>query len=143
MLLLALMTMFLLIGCNTSDNAKKESNPEATTITKGLEDWRKDSLGCLELRLKVSEAGILDSIKIDSLLYEEVIELLGTPNRTHTEKKWLEAEEKEEELLILTYDISSYCSTKNSVTSAEPISWLNISILPRTKRVVKVMGAAR
>jgi hypothetical protein len=133
-------------GRNESDNpeqkwqAAKDSVGMTISITQALQDWRRDSLGCLELRMKVSEAGILDSIKIDSLLYEEVLELLGTPNRSHIEKQWLETEEKEEELLILTYDISSYCSTRNGILSAEPIAWVNISILPRTKRVVKVMG---
>jgi hypothetical protein len=134
-------------GSNESDNpeqkwqAAKYSAGVTINITDALQNWRKDSLGCEDKRIAAMNEGLFKVVKLDSLSFEDVVQLLGKPNRTRHNLVLVVG--KEEDVIVHTYYTGSDCYEENGQRVTEPVSWLDVSILPRTNRVVHVMGAIR
>ena len=134
-------------GSNQSDNpelkwqAAKDSTGITINITDALQNWRKDSVGCRDIIRTAMNDGLFKVVKLANLSFEEVVQLLGKPNRTRQELGWVI--DKEENVIVHTYYTGSDCYEKDGQSVVEPVSWLDVSILPRTNRVVDVAGAVR
>lgn len=148
MIIIFIIAIQLLASCSAvSDKteskwqAAKDSTGVTINITDALQNWRKDSVGCRDMRITAMNDGLFKVVKLANLSFEEVVQLLGKPNRTRQELGWVI--DKEENVIVHTYYTGSDCYEKNGQSVVEPVSWLDVSILPRTNRVVDVAGAVR
>jgi hypothetical protein len=129
-------------GRNESDNpeqkwqAAKDSAGVTLNITQALQDWKKDTVGCLRLRDEAMIKGLFKVVKLDNIPQDSVIQMLGQPNLIRPRAISLNG--KEVNVIVLTYYTESMCTAQNQFE--DRLSWLNISILVDTNRVVDVMG---
>ena len=149
MISVILIILLTLIGCHASEQqdseAKwqylKDSANVNINITQALINWRKDSTGCLSMRMDAMLKGLYKVVKLEHLTHEQVVELLGSPNMVRPDHDRFN--EQEVKLEVLTYFTSSDCYEENGEKKVEMESWLDISIEQSSQRVVKVMGGVR
>lgn len=129
-------------GSNQSDDpeqkwqAAKDSAGVTINITQALQDWKKDTVGCLRLRAAAMIKGLFKVVKLNNIPQESVIQMLGQPNLIRPRVITLNG--KEVNVIVLTYYTESMCTAQNQFE--DRLAWLNVSILTETNRVVDVMG---
>jgi hypothetical protein len=101
--LLAVFIANFIYGQNTEKDSINDELKKVGLSKTFVEDWKKDSLGCMGLRSKHFEE-IDGNKKLIGMSYSSFIKIFGNPNY---ERTW--------NYFILTYRVSSKCDSLNRI----------------------------
>ncbi len=81
---------------------------------------------------------IIDNVHFINKSEEEVIQLIGNPNRKIFACYYIDAVKEDDEFIELRYYFDALCSNGQPTENNDGLCWLEIVISPRTKKVVSI-----
>jgi hypothetical protein len=110
MILLQMIVLFLL-SCAGNGNGKpvNANSQNAERLSKEIEMWQSDSLGCQKLRTKQIAEKIIDSLRLESTAKADFLKVFGNSN----------IESKRGSNIILGYYFDAICRDGKFIDSAD------------------------
>lgn len=137
-----LIIMLLNVSCSSAKETEgmAQSSPQQDTmlLQRYLQDWRKDSIGCLKLRDDVMAQYLIDHIGFVGKTRKEVEEILGAPNDTLVSQRYFPAINEDRKFFFLIYYFDIHCEDGKPTPNRLNRCWIEIAIHPDRKEVVSV-----
>jgi hypothetical protein len=99
-----------------------------------LDEWKKDTTDCIKYRNATMAEYIDNHLSLVDKTKEEVINLLGTPNKVKQRRVYLGLRGKEEDFIYLIYFFEGDCQHIDSA-GREDQCWIEVLVSPKNNKV--------
>lgn len=100
-----------------------------------LNEWRKDTTDCIKYRNAPMAEYIDSNLLLVGKTRDEVLTLLGSPNKIKTQRTYLGLLKEEDDFIYLMYFFEGDCQSVNS-HGREDQCWIEVLISPKTDKAV-------
>lgn len=123
---IVLLFVFFAIACS-STKVENQSVSVDDTLDIYLANWRKDSLGCLQLRSKKASYFLIEKMDLIEKTENQVVSILGTPNTIYCDG----------EKVRLKYYFGSLCDN-GLINDSADFCWVEYVFLKSNGKVIDI-----